>query len=336
MKQSIEELREKRRLQREVGELRQQLSDVLRVSERLEAERNVLLKVYAPQTFKIKPLKGGDSQATAFIIASDWHIEELVEKETVSGLNEYNLKIARKRAKRFFQSSHRLLQITSRDTRITTVVLALLGDFLSGYIHEELQENNQLAPGRAIWEAQNLLASGIEFLLANTEFNFVLPCHSGNHGRLTEKTRFATEQGNSLEVYMYKNLAAHFAGNPRVKFLIAGGYHSYMDVYGYTVCFHHGHAVKYQGGVGGIYIPINKAIAQWNKARNADLYVQGHYHQFRDGGNFICNGSLIGYNPYALSIKADFEGPKQAFFLINGHGKVAPFGKGIVAPIRVE
>ena len=76
------------------------------------------------------------------------------------------------------------------------------------------------------------------------------------------------------------------------------------------------------GGVGGIYIPTNKAIGQWNKGRNVDLDVFGHFHQARDGGNFICNGSIIGYNAFAVSIKADFEAPRQQLFLIDSkHGR---------------
>jgi hypothetical protein len=93
--------------------------------------------------------------------------------------------------------------------------------------------------------------------------------------------------------------------------------HSYLQVYDTTIRFQHGHAIKYGGGVGGIYIPVNKAIAQWNKARHADLDVFGHFHQQRDGGNFVVNGSLIGYNAFAMSIKADYEQPKQALFLMD-------------------
>ena len=33
------------------------------------------------------------------------------------------------------------------------------------------------------------------------------------------------------------------------------------------------------------------------------------------------NGSLIGFNAYALSIKARFEPPQQAFFLIDAERK---------------
>ena len=137
-------------------------------------------------------------------------------------------------------------------------------------------------------------------------------CHSGNHARTTKKQRIATEAGNSLEHYMYYVMRDRYKENSRVKFQIATGYHSYVTFFDkYVVRFHHGHQINYQGGVGGITIPVNKAIAQWNKARLANLDVFGHFHTKFDGGNFFCNGSLIGYSAYAVSIKASFEKPSQ-------------------------
>jgi hypothetical protein len=55
----------------------------------------------------------------------------------------------------------------------------------------------------------------------------------------------------------------------------------------------------------------------WDRAKRANLNVFGHFHQLVDGGSFICNGSLIGYNSFALSIKSAFEPPKQALFLMD-------------------
>jgi hypothetical protein len=106
--------------------------------------------------------------------------------------------------------------------------LALLGDFISGNIHDELMETCRLLPAFAIMRAQDVLASGIQFLLDNTDCHFTIPCTPGNHSRITKKQRHATEQGNSLETYMYHNLARHFQGNKRVTFLIADGYHLYL------------------------------------------------------------------------------------------------------------
>lgn len=270
------------------------------------------------EPFVIEPRKGsGTSESTIVWVGSDWHVEENVGAE-IGNLNRYNLDIAHERAKTFFSAGLRLTNLLAQDTRIDHIVLALLGDFITNDIHgAENAEKNEVQPIFALVAAQNMLISGIEHIIANSNYSLTIPCHSGNHARTTMTTRFASENGHSLEYLLYIHLQAYFRNEPRVKFIIPEGMHSYVQIYDTTIRFHHGHAVKYGGGVGGIYIPVNKAIAQWNKGQHADLDVFGHFHQMRDGGNFICNGSLIGYNAFALSIKADYERPKQALFMID-------------------
>jgi len=258
----------------------------------------------------------GKSESTAIWVASDWHIEETVGSEVV-GLNVSNMALSKIKAENFFRSCLRLTKLHGEGVKIENVVLALLGDFISNDIHDELAETNEVEPIKAIWEVQSIIASGIQYVLDNSTYKLTIPCHSGNHARTTEKTRFSSENGHSLEYYMYLNLASHFKNEPRVRFEIADGLLSYMQVYSQTIRFTHGHALKYGGGIGGIFIPAFKAISQWDKARRADLTIFGHFHQTKDGGNFLCNGSLIGYNAYALSIKADFEKPCQSLVFID-------------------
>lgn len=116
---------------------------------------------------------------------------------------------------------------------------------------------------------------------------------------------------------MYNNLANIFADNQRVKFLISDGYHLYVKIFDYTLRFHHGHQMKYLGGVSGLSLPALKAIAQWDKGIKADFDFFGHFHNFQRHSKFISNGSLIGYNAYALSLKATYEQPNQIFALID-------------------
>ena len=112
-------------------------------------------------------------------------------------------------------------------------------------------------------------------------------------------------------------------------FILEKSYFTYVQVWdNFKLRCSHGHAVRYGGGVGGITIPLRKAVAQWNKARHANLDICGHWHQFLDLGDVIVNGSLIGYNAFALRIKANYEPPRQAFFLID-----ETVGKTVVAPI---
>ncbi len=269
---------------------------LLKKIDEVEKERDAILQLRERiDTFRILPNQYEESEAVAFLVASDWHIEETVKSNTVNGLNSYNLDIAKQRAEKFFQNGLRLVKIQQKDTTIDTIVLPLLGDFISNGIHDELMETNSLQPIDATIFAQNLIASGIEYLLKDNSIKkIIIPCHSGNHGRITEQRRISTESGNSLEYFMYCQLANYFKDNLRIEFLVSQSYLSYLEVYGYTVRFHHGHAMRYAGGIGGITIPVNKAIAQWNKLQRADIEVFGHFHQKFDGGNFICNGSLIG------------------------------------------
>jgi hypothetical protein len=290
----------------------------------LESELDAVISIgqKTPQVTIITPkVASGSSESVAVFVASDWHIEEQVDSGSVGYKNEFNLEIADFRIQKFFQGSFRLFDILRRDTTIKTIILALLGDFITNTIHPDFQETNNLLPAEAIYLAECKIVSGIKFLLEQTppDTEFLIVAHSGNHGRMTAKQRGSAEAGNSLEHYMYYHIRDFFKGEPRIKFQIAEGYHSFVRLFNekYTMRFHHGHAMRFQGGVGGLYIPVLKAINQWNKAQWADLDVFGHFHTFTNAGNFISNGSLIGYNDFAVRIKAEYEKPQQAFLLIS-------------------
>lgn len=312
--------RERQRVAFDLSTTKKKYAHALKDIERLERELGLTNEA---RGLEIDPIviepkaPSGTAEGTIVLVASDWHVEERVDPKTVSFQNEYNLDIAKARAEKFFRSSLRLIRLLQQDIKVDTTILALLGDFISNDIHEEFPEVNALTPMHAIEFAQNLLVGGMEFLLNNSKLNFILPCHSGNHARTTRTVRFGTENGHSIEYLMYRNLANHFRNEKRMEFRVNDGYHSYADVYGKTIRFHHGHAINYQGGIGGIFIPTFKAISQWDKMRQADLDIFGHFHQHKDGAKFVSNGSLIGFNTYALSIKADFEQPKQTLLLLD-------------------
>jgi hypothetical protein len=284
----------------------------------------------APTISYIKPRKPGRREGVAVLVASDWHVEEVVLPEHVNGLNEYNQDVAIRRAETFFASAVRLLEIFQRDMDIDTVVVALLGDFITNDLHHDSAESNAVPPVDAAMFARDLIASGLQYILDRTKVNLVIPCHSGNHGRITHKVHSAHESGHSLEYMMYRSLEQHFTGN-RMKWLVSKSYHSYLDVCGLKIRFHHGHGMRYAGGIGGLYIPVGQAIRVWNRTQHADLDVFGHFHQQRDGGAFLCNGSMIGYSAYSLRSRYEYESPRQTMFLVDSH-----YGKTATWPIVLE
>lgn len=274
-----------------------------------------------------------DSQSVAIAVGSDWHLEERVDPDTVNGLNEYDMDIARARIHRFFEKALYLVELMRGGTRIDAFILALLGDLMSGGIHEELLEINQVSSIQSLIELSKLIREGIDYLLENGKFDkIVIPCCFGNHSRTTKKKRIITGRDNSFETLLYEFLAMIYDEEERIEFIVPKGYHVFVDVFDrYLIRFHHGDAIRYYGGVGGISIPVNKAIAQWNRSKSAYLDVFGHFHQTRDGGSWLSNGSGIGYNAYGLSIKADYEAPQQTFFLIESEK-----GKTFTAPIILD
>lgn len=271
-----------------------------------------------PKPVKRRERASGVREATAVLLCSDWHVEEKVCPLKVEGRNEYNPTIARTRAHKLAEALAWLVTHQRNGFAIRDIVIWLGGDLITGYIHEELMESNFMSPTEAVLFAQELIEHLINAALAIDGIERVIvPTSHGNHGRTTYKTRVSTGAANSFEWLMYMSLKRRYANDKRVEFHVADGEHNYLKIYDWDVRFTHGDAVRYAGGVGGITIPLNKAIAKWQTFKPAHLTCFGHYHQYLDTPSFVGNGSLIGYSEYALRVAAAFEAPAQAFFLMD-------------------
>lgn len=268
-----------------------------------------------------KGTKSREAPATAVLVLSDWHIEETVSKESVNGLNEYSLPIARRRVAEIFSRAERLLAHERQLVDIDHLVIAALGDFISGHIHEELLETCSMGPMEACREAGELLLGGVEKMMGAFRRVTVLTAH-GNHGRSTPKIRVATGARHSHEHNLYKWLEKSTRGTRGLEWQIGDGYLNYLDVQGYTIRFHHGDAVKYSQGIGGLTIPMNKAKANWDRSRPSDLDVCGHFHTWLYMPyKFVVNGCLIGMSPFGIRIRAEYQPPSQSLLVIDSrHG----------------
>jgi hypothetical protein len=266
------------------------------------------------------PKYEGSGEAVPLVMFSDWHMEETIRKGEVPGCdNAYNPEIAKRRAAKAAQGAAYLINSSRYLGKIDTAVLWLGGDFISGHIHEELMESNSRSPIKAVTDlAHPALASAIEHILANCNLTkLIIVCNYGNHGRITPRIRHKTGHDHSLEWMMYQDLKREFKGEKRIEWHIADAYHHYLRIFDSLVRFHHGDNIAYYGGVGGLSIPMLKAIGQWNKIQRCDLDVTGHYHQRRDYGPVLVNGSLCGFGAYAMAIKADYERPQQQFAVLQ-------------------
>jgi hypothetical protein len=281
---------------------------------------------------KRREFTSGMREATAVAMLSDVHCEEVVHAHETPVGNEYNPKISEHSIARFFAGYKWLIGFHRQAFHIRDAILWIGGDLMSGHIHEELKETTTGSPIETLLWLRPRLMAGIDSLLEDSKIEkLTIPCSYGNHGRNTLKPYRARGAAHSYEWLLYQILAEAYRGNDRVQFLADPTAHQYVHAYDFDLHFHHGDETNYQGGTGGITIPLNKAVAQWDQAKKCHYHHFGHWHQYIDTGRIVVNGSVIGYNAYAMSIKATPEVPQQAFYLLDSKR-----GKTCKSPIWVR
>lgn len=332
------------RLKRQLGEANSRVSALSAHAERLQADLDAQRELAAAISSQATQVGGLDTskrvqsepkiarrvkklRTGAFVaLASDWHVEETVTLEATSGVNEYNLTIAEDRIRQFGAGIARLHEFHTNMFDIPHIVLGMMGDFFSGSIHPENVETQALSPIESIAWLNRHIITLIDGILRDTGLtkpgSLIVPFTWGNHGRITKRTHISTNAQNNLEYLIADTVRIRYANDPRVTVLAPKANHVYVDLWDKTLRFTHLDAIKYQGGVGGLTVPLNKAIVAWNRARHADVTCGGHWHQYLALPDAVVNGSLIGYNPYAEWIRASPEKPQQATFMLDSkHGK---------------
>lgn len=295
------------------------LEEVVRTYERVTAT--------PPRRVEPVVLRAGRRPAAAVALLSDVHAEERVVRTDAID-NEYDLAIAERRVGRFFAGVTWLVEhAASYEFDIATVIVWLGGDLISGDIHDELLERCEVPPGEAMLVVRDWIVAGLRAMLRDLPgVRVVVPCSVGNHGRTTKRMRAATGYGHSWEWVLYQVVAHDFRDEPRITFHATRDEMQYVDVFDYSLAFHHGHRMRYNGGIGGLTIPAIKAVHRWQTWRDCDYYNFGHFHTSLDLGEIAFNGSVIGPSPYGLSIGAKPEPPRQTFYLIDAkRGKTGQF-----------
>jgi len=315
--------REKLRGQKTNRELRAVIKELANQLDMEQRARECLLtlKDSKPYRFKKHRGRGGKNAAVTVACLSDIHLDELVDPADVNGRNEHTPEICDAKLQRYAMGVIKLVAKEQTFHDVERHIQWIGGDLFTGHIHEECIEATAMAPLEAADWIHIRLRALLQHLAENLDVReIVVPWSFGNHGRDGRKPRITKAAQHNFEYLLAKSLEREIAREPwgkKIKFIIETGYLTYLDLGGYTICFHHGDGLSGGGGAGGLSGPINRAVKGWNEHRHADLYVSGHLHQVFDAIHFVANGSLIGMNQFAVRIKARPEPAQQAFFTID-------------------
>jgi hypothetical protein len=280
-------------------------------------------------------------EAIAVCVLSDLHLDESVDPTEINGINEYNPTIAAERMDRLaiglvWQLELMRAQGSGAGYKIRDLLVPNLGDVTTNYLRAEDILGNAMTPMDGF-----VFAAGLEvrFLATVAErcpwlARIHCPRVPGNHDRmsLTPKTPYRKRVALSsapLLAHMIAS-AAEIRADKRISIELSHSEHVYVDTYGKTLRGMHGDRFKYQGGIGGLFIPARRHIMGLNKTRKAEITIFGHWHTHRVDDTWISNGSLIGPNSYSIANGMDPEPAAQVFFLIDKNR-----GKRMITPLQV-
>lgn len=305
-----QEKRKRRHLERSLSDAEQRYEDLLTITHG-DAPRPSLGKIYARD--------GAKSPAAAVLVWSDWHVDSDITLGQTNGQNELTIDIAWARVRSLVQRSVWQIRSWQKTADLETIVVAALGDWIAGDIHSELVETC-LPPQEATRIVREMHEYALEELhkipgITRIAY-FGIP---DNHGRTTKQYQWTNGAQQSHNWGMYHALKAVCSkgGLDKIDFTISEGSIVYTDVLGHTFRFMHGHQFRYGGGVGGVGVPALKWVLRANKGNPCDYTLVGHYHQARDFGALIMNGSLCGPDAYSVQNGFESEAPTQLALLVR-------------------
>ena len=266
-------------------------------------------------------------------LLSDTHFDEVVNPAEISFINAYNRDIAVKRLQRFFKTVVELHIVKYEKLNPEVLFVGMLGDILSGNIHEELTQTNEssILESVAFWHTE--LVKGFKFLLANIEKIYVTGV-VGNHGRNTAKPRCKGRVRDNFD-YLLMSLVAnsfHAESETRIQFYLPDNPDALFSIFDKRFLITHGDQFKGGGGIGGISVPILRGDAKKRKKQTSiqqpyDYLCLGHFHSTRFIENILMNGSIKGYDEFANIYNFDYDEPSQIYTLLNASRGVDSFDK---------
>lgn len=266
---------------------------------------------------------GIEGPGMPMLLCSDWHAGEVVRKEEVGGMNEYNSKIMVDRVKRLTERTIGLVN-HHMPAGVPGMVCALGGDMITGDIHQELQDTNDKYVLETVRELKSLLAEMLT-QFADQFGRVFVPCVVGNHGRTTMKPRMKGRVFTNYEWNIYTDLEDRLSHDKRIQFFIPSETDAFFTVAGHRFLLTHGDTLGVKGGDGiiGALGPIMRGAIKTGKSeaeigREFDTILMGHWHQYISTRGVIVNNCLKGYDEYArLALRAPATPASQALWFVH-------------------
>ena len=301
----------------------------------------------APVQYTI-PSEGfrGTHAQTVVAPLSDAHIGELVSLEQMGQLNSYDLDIFNRRLYGWATQLLNLVNYRRNISPIDDLVMPMLGDMISGDIHEELARSNITNCMEQMILGANLISQAVMFLAPHFK-TITIPCVVGNHGRMTRKPPMK-DKYMDWDYLLYQWVASFCKNQSNIKFDIQKSFINIFSVYDQTILLMHGDSISGAGSNMSIARAVTslRGVVQYKKNLRAELgqaarldeiihfdsAMIGHFHRIDEidigtGELHIC-GCMKGPDEFALQRLHAASKPKQ--LVTYWHPKYGYVGKEII------
>ena len=305
-----------------------------------DAKRDLLvdaIKKFTPSYKSVKSYKTrkpsgkikGDSAQSVIAPLTDTHIGDNVEADQMLGLNAYNIDIFNRRLYGWANQVLNLVELRRNSAEVNELVIPMLGDMISGDIHEELaRTNNAHCMGQMI----------------------KVPCVVGNHGRMTRKPPMK-DKYMDWDYMLYQWIAVFLRDQKNIEFHIPKSFMTTINVCNRDILLAHGDFIS--GGGSGT--AINRGISNMRNVmafqkglKDEVIQLQdnvlegvpdrfesaliGHFHRIDEidigtGAVHIC-GCMKGGDEFAMQRVQAINKPRQ--LMLYYHPKYGEIGKEII------
>lgn len=313
------------------GRLRDAKREIIRLQDRLSLLDSAFNHNFtAADWTRAARAKGKKSEHIPYLLTSDFQAGEVIQAaETEAGYG-YDSDLFRRRYRKMIGATISLATEHGGDNWVYPgMIYARGGDAISGGIHEELAETDDMTPIEAVQCVFEEEAAGIRMLAdAFGKVDVKSPDAAGNHDRNTHKPRSKNAAGHSYDLMISFMLQREFRNDKRVTFQTSRSFDVVFPIYDKTILLTHGDRIGSRGGMGFIgpaatILRGAQRVIQEQAAlgRNIDSVHMGHFHTPLYYDWAVCNGCLPGYSEYAKMNRLRPSDPQQ--FLMFYHPKRA-------------
>ena len=285
----------------------------------------------------------GKHAQTVVAPLSDTHIGESVNLEQMGNLNAYDLEIFNRRLYGWATQVVNLVNYRRSISLVDDLIIPMLGDMISGDIHEELARSNIGNCMEQMIKGANLIAQSLMFIAPHFK-TITVPCVVGNHGRMTRKPPMK-DKYMDWDYMLYQWVSAFCKNQKNITFDIPKSFLNTFNVYNQTILMMHGDSISGAGSnmsisraitsLRGVFQYRNSVANELETERepiNFDSAMIGHFHRIDEidigtGELHIC-GCMKGPDEFALQRLHTASKPKQ--LLTYWHPKYGYVGKEVI------